>query len=91
MKNTGSSGKTLVVAPLTRTTVTWSGSSKFYCRVIVTQQRSIVQQFAREFRNLPLQAKKRIELHPHNCMLLKQWTWLWCSVSYRQINCHCKI
>ena len=44
----------------TPTTVTWSASSKICCHVIVTQQRSIVEQFAPEFLNLPLQAKNRI-------------------------------
>jgi len=44
----------------TPTTITWSASSKICCHVIVTQQRPIVEQFAPEFRNLPLQAKKRI-------------------------------
>ena len=33
----------------------------FCCHVIVTQQRPIVEQFAPNFRNLPLQAKKRIK------------------------------
>jgi len=37
-----------------------SASSKICCHVIVTQQRPIVEQLAHEFRNLPLQAKKRI-------------------------------
>jgi len=44
----------------TPTTTTWSASSKICCLVIVAQQRPIVEQFAPEFRNLPLQAKKRI-------------------------------
>jgi len=44
----------------TPTTVTWSASSKICWHVIVTQQRPIVEQFAPEFRNLPLQAKKQI-------------------------------
>jgi len=39
----------------------WSASSKICCYVVVTQQRPILQQFASEFRNLSLQAKKRIQ------------------------------
>jgi len=42
------------------TIVAWTASSKICWHVIVTQQRPIVEQFAPEFCNLPLQAKKRI-------------------------------
>ena len=51
----------------TPTTVTWSASSKICCHGIVTQQRSIVEQFAPEFRHLPLQAKERTWV---NCKLI---------------------
>jgi len=49
----------IVTCSKTHTTVTWSASSKICCHVIVTQQRPIVEQSAREFYNLHLQAKKR--------------------------------
>ena len=45
----------------TPTTVTSSAPSQICCHVIVTQQRPIVEQFAPQFRNLPLQAKKQIK------------------------------
>jgi len=54
--------KTSEVATRSKTpsTVSWSASSKICCDVIVTQHRPIEEQFAPEFRNLPLQVKKRI-------------------------------
>jgi len=52
------------------TTVTSSASSKICCHVIVTKQRSILEQFAPEFRYLPLQSKKGLsELQAHHRML----------------------
>jgi len=50
----------IVTCGKTPTTIIWSASSKICCHVIVTQQRPILEQFAPEFRNLPLQAKERI-------------------------------
>jgi len=50
--------RSIVACGNAHTTVTWSASSKICSHVIVTQQRLIVQQFTREFRNLPLQAKR---------------------------------
>jgi len=44
------------------TAVTWSEHLKIYCRVIVTQKKTRVQQSASKFLNLPLQAK--------------DWTWV---------------
>jgi len=52
--------RSTVTCDKTPTTVTWNASSKICCLVIVTQHRPIVEQFTREFRNLLLQAKKRI-------------------------------
>jgi len=46
--------RSIVICGKTHTTVTWSASSKIRCQVIVTQQRPIVEQFDREFSNLPL-------------------------------------
>jgi len=47
----------VITSGKTPTTVTWSAPSKICCHAIVTQQRPIVEQFAPEFRNLPLQAR----------------------------------
>jgi len=47
----------IVTCGKTPTTVTGSAFLKICCHVIVTQQRSIVEQFAPEFRNLPLQVR----------------------------------
>jgi len=43
--------------------------------VFVTQWRSTVEQSARKFGNLPLQAKKQCmsELQAHHCMTPEQW------------------
>jgi len=84
--------RSTVTCGKTHTTVTWSASSKIFCDVIVTQQRPIVEKFAPEFRNLPLQAKADLvncnlitacyqNREPHSCAV---WG------SYRQTNCHCK-
>ena len=90
-ENNRSNVKTSEVAALSKSpsTVIWSASSKICCYVIVTQQRPIVQQFAPEFRNLPLQAKKRI-----------QWTAKLITACYQNSEpescavwvsyCHCK-
>jgi len=52
--------RSIVACGRTPTTVTSSASSMICCHVIVTQQTPIIKQFAPAFRNLPLQAKKRI-------------------------------
>jgi len=51
-------------------TVTWSERLKIYCRVIVTQWKSTVNQSARKFRNLFVQAKERTWA---NCSLIIAW------------------
>jgi len=82
----------IVTSGKTSTTVTWSAFSKICCHVIVAQQRPIVEQFAPEFRNLPLQARSG---HRVNCKLITACYQncepdscaVW--VSYRQTNCCC--
>jgi len=77
----------MVTCGKTPSTITWSASSKICWHVIVTQQRPMVEQFAPEFRNLPLQARSDTsELQAHNYMFSKQWTWLLCSVSVISAN-----
>jgi len=73
------------------TTVTWSASSKICCHVIVTQQRPWKNISLPSFATcLCRQWADMSELQAHNCMLSKEWTWLLCSVSNCQTNCHCK-
>jgi len=60
-------------------TVTWSEPLKICCNVIVTQQRPKVEQSARKFHNLLLQAVCRqrsrfSELQAHHCMTPERWT-----------------
>jgi len=67
------------------TTVIPSASSKICCHVVVTQQRPIVEQFAPEFRNLPLQAKKRIKLTASSSPHVTR------TVNLTLVQCECHI
>jgi len=81
-----------VTSGKTPATVTWSEPLKIFA-VFCYAIRPTVEQSARKFRNLPLQAKEQTWV---NCKIITAWHQnsepgscaVW--VSYRQINSHCK-
>ena len=77
--------RSIVKCGKTPATVTWSASSKICCRVIVTEQRPIVEQFAPEFRNLPLQAEKRIKWTESSSLHVTK------TVNLTLVQCECHI
>ena len=68
---------------------TQSEPVKIHCHVIVTQWNTAVEQFARKFRNLPLQTGKAAgmsELQTHHCTSPGQWIWFLCTVGVIPAN-----